>query len=115
MPDFRRPAERCRGKGRLITMFSADAARDTGTRKLTTHRPGGDRSHAIGDRFQPQDLPEILDPVSLHANAELLEARRLTDANDVARDALRRNEPCKNFGAGLILIRRDRERQQLDG
>ena len=83
-------------------MFSADAAGDAGTRKPTTHRPGGDRSHAICDRLQPQDLPELIDPISLHVNAELLEACRFTDANDVARHACRRNELCKTLSPGLI-------------
>ena len=54
------------------------------------------------DRSQPKNLPEFIDPVLLHANAVLLEARCLTDAGDVARHTFRRNELCKNCGVGLI-------------
>jgi len=41
-------------------------------------------------------------PVSLHANAVLLEVRRLPDPSYVARHAFRCNELCKDLSARLI-------------
>ena len=102
MPDFTQPAERGRGGDRRITRFSGDTTRNTGTRKPTPQRPGSDRSHRVGDRFQAKNLPELIDPVSLHANAVLLEVRRLPDPSYVARHAFRGDELRKNFRAGLI-------------
>jgi len=102
MPDFTQPAERGRGGDRRITRFSGDTTRNTGTRKPTPQRPGSDRSHRVGDRFQAKNLPELIDPVSLHANAVLLEVRRLPDPSYVARHAFRCNELCKDLSARLI-------------
>ena len=102
MPDFGRPAELGRAQGSRITKCSGDIARNTCTREPMSHRLGRDRSRSVCDRFQPKSLPEFIDLVSLHANAVLLEARCHPDASDVARQAFRRNELCKNLGAGLI-------------
>ena len=71
-------------------------------RKAPPHRLGSDRSHSVCDTFQPQNPPEFRDLVALHAYAVSLEVRRLPDLCYVARDALRRNELCKNFSACLV-------------
>lgn len=102
MPDFSRPAERARESGGGKTMCSGDKAGDACAREQTSHRPRSDRSQSVCDRLKPKYRPELIDPISLHANAILLEARRPADAGYVTRHAFRRNELCKDFSGGLI-------------
>jgi len=102
MPDFGRPAELRRAQGSRITMCAGDIAGNTCTREPMSHRLGSDGSRAVCDRFQPQQLPEFSDTVSLHANGVLLEARCFPGAGDVARHTFRRNELGKHCSVGLI-------------